>query len=88
MARSESAGVFLDIHKELVKLNTNQKHANEHLDRLSKTVYGDGNGNKGLVLKTDRVERTLSGYTKVVWASITGLGGLFTKALFEIFKSH
>ena len=69
-------------HIQLAILNKSIQESNKTQERLIRTVYGDGNGEKGLVVRTDRIEQK----TKWIQAVIaTPIVGFAIKFLMDIF---
>lgn len=58
------------------KLDRQHAYALQRANRLDQTVYGDGNGNKGMVVRVDRLERDSSRRTwreRLIMATVIAL---------------
>ena len=76
------------LHIKVGVLVKEMQTTNNNLERIYKTVYGDGNGEKGLVIGMDRLKQA---HKQSKW--LTGLiavpvVGALVNYLIEFFKTH
>ena len=55
------------------------------IGKLSKSLYGDGNGNPGLIRRVDKIELQQAMVIRQNWAIIGMLVGIVTKLIVDIF---
>jgi len=71
------------LHLKVGALVSEMKTTNQNLERIYQTVYGDGNGEKGLVIKTDRLAQAHSNNKRITLIAITSAIGLIVKAVWD-----
>lgn len=74
------------IHVTLARIEQHLADHGRTLDRIDLTVHGRGEKEPGLVLRVDRMERTLGNYAKALWIFATATIGLLVKAVWPTLK--